>query len=107
MSTPTVLAVDGKSLPSITPTVLAVDGNSLLHRAFHASARTMYRTPDGAQGWAVRGLLSQLVAHLLGVPSLLVDMKKAALVCVALDHFGPAPRGVLRWMLVPKLATPN
>ena len=33
-----------------TPTVLAVDGNSLLHRAFHASARTMYRTPDGASG---------------------------------------------------------
>src|SRR4029079_11177082 len=45
-----------------TPTVLAVDGNSLLHRAFHASARTMYRTPDGRPMWAVRGLLSQLVA---------------------------------------------
>src|SRR4051812_1025070 len=44
------------------PTVLAVDGNSLLHRSFHAQARTMYRTPDGAQGWAIRGLLSQLVA---------------------------------------------
>lgn len=42
------------------PTVLAVDGNSLLHRSFHAQASTMYRTPDGAQGWAVRGLLSQL-----------------------------------------------
>ena len=48
---------------AVTPTVLAVDGNSLLHRAFHASARTMYRTPDGAQGWAVRGLLSQLVVR--------------------------------------------
>jgi len=52
-------------------------------------------------------LLSQVVAHLLGAPSLLVDMKKAALVCVRVDHFGPAPRGVLRWMLVPKLAAPN
>lgn len=44
------------------PTILAVDGNSLLHRSFHAQASSMYRTPDGAQGWAVRGLLSQLVA---------------------------------------------
>lgn len=41
-------------------TILAVDGNSLLHRSFHAQASSMYRTPDGEQGWAVRGLLSQL-----------------------------------------------
>lgn len=43
-------------------TLLAVDGNSLLHRAFHASAATGFRTPDGRPGWAVRGLLSQLVS---------------------------------------------
>ncbi len=43
-------------------TVLAVDGNSLLHRAFHASARSGFRTADGRPAWAVRGLLSQLVA---------------------------------------------
>jgi DNA polymerase-1 len=42
--------------------LLAVDGNSLLHRSFHASARTGFRTPDGRPMWAVRGLLSQLVA---------------------------------------------
>jgi len=45
-----------------TRTLLAVDGNSLLHRAFHASARTGYRLADGQPRWAVRGLLSQLVA---------------------------------------------
>jgi DNA polymerase-1 len=45
-----------------TRTLLAVDGNSLLHRSFHASARTGFRTPDGRPMWAVRGLLSQLVA---------------------------------------------
>ena len=45
-----------------TPTVLAVDGNSLLHRAFHDSARSGFRTPDGRPGWAVRGLLAQLLA---------------------------------------------
>jgi len=47
----------------MTPrTLLAVDGNSLLHRSFHASARTAFRTPDGRPRWAVRGLLSQLVS---------------------------------------------
>ena len=84
MSIPTVLAVDGKSLPPITPTVLAVDGNSLLHRAFHASARTMYRTPDGAQGWAVRGLLSQLVSA--------VDRVCADVVVVGFDDRGNSSR---------------
>lgn len=48
--------------PTDAPTVLAVDGNSLLHRAFHASARTGFRTADGRPAWAVRGLLSQLAA---------------------------------------------
>jgi 5'-3' exonuclease len=67
-----------------TPTVLAVDGNSLLHRAFHASARTMYRTPDGAQGWAVRGLLSQLLAA--------VDRVCADAVVVGFDDRGNSSR---------------
>src|SRR3954467_7932015 len=66
------------------PTVLAVDGNSLLHRAFHASARTMYRTPDGVQGWAVRGLLSQLVAA--------VDRVCADVVVVGFDDRGNSSR---------------
>lgn len=42
--------------------VLAVDGNSLVHRAFHSQARTGFRSGDGRPRWAVRGLLSQLVA---------------------------------------------
>lgn len=59
------------------PTVLAVDGNSLLHRAFHASARSGFRTGDGRPAWAVRGLLSQLVAA--------VDRTSADLVVVGFD----------------------
>ena len=43
-------------------TILAVDGNSLLHRSFHACARTGFRTAAGEPAWAVRGLLSQLTA---------------------------------------------
>ncbi len=42
--------------------VLAIDGNSLVHRSFHAQARTGLRSPDGRPMWAVRGLLSALVA---------------------------------------------
>lgn len=42
--------------------LLAVDGNSLLHRSFHAQAATGLRDASGRPMWAVRGLLSQLVA---------------------------------------------
>ena len=67
-----------------TPTVLAVDGNSLLHRSFHAQARSMYRTPDGEQGWAVRGLLSQLLVA--------VDRVCADVVVVGFDDRGNSSR---------------
>lgn len=49
-------------LVRMTKTLLALDGNSVLHRSFHAGARTGYRTDAGRPGWAVRGLLDQLVA---------------------------------------------
>ncbi len=65
------------------PTVLAVDGNSLLHRAFHASARTGFRL-DGRPAWAVRGLLSQLVAA--------VDRVCADAVVVGFDDRGNSMR---------------
>lgn len=46
----------------MTPIVLAVDGNSLLHRSYHALAGTNARTVAGEPIWAVRGLLTQVVA---------------------------------------------
>lgn len=49
-------------------------------------------------------LLAHLVAWVLNAPGLLVDMKKSALVRIDIDPFNAAPRGVLRWMLVPKFA---
>jgi phosphohistidine phosphatase len=49
-------------------------------------------------------LLSALVAFLLGAPSLQVEMKKAALVRIDCDRFGAEPRGVLKWMLTPRLS---
>jgi 5'-3' exonuclease len=42
--------------------VLAVDGNAIVHRAFHSQAGSGFRSADGRPVWAVRGLLSQLVA---------------------------------------------
>lgn len=41
---------------------MVVDGNSLVHRSFHALARTGARTDGNEPIWAVRGLLTQLVA---------------------------------------------
>jgi phosphohistidine phosphatase len=49
-------------------------------------------------------LMSHLAAYLLNAPGLIVDMKKSAMVRIDLDAFGTAPRGVLRWMILPKLA---
>jgi 5'-3' exonuclease len=42
--------------------VLAVDGNSLVHRSYHSQAGTGLHGAGGDPIWAVRGLLTQLVA---------------------------------------------
>ncbi|MCU1237082.1 MAG: putative phosphohistidine phosphatase, SixA [Candidatus Solibacter sp.] len=46
-------------------------------------------------------LMSSLTAFLLDSPSLMVDMKKAALVRIDVERVGPKPRGILKWMLTP------
>lgn len=50
-------------------------------------------------------LFSALTAYLLGSPDLPIDFKKGALACVEVDHFGPEPQAILKWMLTPKLAS--
>jgi len=49
--------------------------------------------------------LSQIAAYLLGTPDLRIELKKAGLVRVDLEKFGPAPSGILKWVLAPKLAS--
>jgi phosphohistidine phosphatase len=49
-------------------------------------------------------LMSATVAYLLGSRSLLVDMKKAALVRIDVERPAAEPRGVLKWMLTPALS---
>lgn len=61
-----------------SPVVLAVDGNSLVHRSFHAMAST------DQPMWAVRGLLSQLVAA--------VDRVRPVAVVVGFDDAGRSHR---------------
>jgi len=46
-------------------------------------------------------LMSSMVAFLLDSPALCVEMKKAALVRIDCDRFGPKAAGVLKWMLTP------
>ncbi len=49
-------------------------------------------------------LFGQLAAYLLGTPETQVDFKKGALFAAELQQAGTRPRGVLKWMLTPKLA---
>jgi phosphohistidine phosphatase len=42
--------------------------------------------------------------YLLGAPELRVDFKKGAMVRIDLPEMGVQPRGVLKWMMAPKLA---
>lgn len=46
-------------------------------------------------------LMSSVAAFLLDSPALRVEMKKAALVRIDCDRFGPKAGGVLKWMLTP------
>jgi phosphohistidine phosphatase len=48
-------------------------------------------------------LMANLAAYLLNAPGLIVDMKKSAMLRIDVARLGPAPRGILRWMIIPKL----
>ena len=49
-------------------------------------------------------LMSSLLAYLLATPTLAVDFKKAGLVRLDCDRFGPEPHGTFKWMLTPATA---
>jgi len=48
-------------------------------------------------------LLGMTVGYLLGAPAMRVDLKKAALVRIDQEVLSGTPRGVLKWMLTPRL----
>jgi phosphohistidine phosphatase len=49
-------------------------------------------------------LLGRLAAFLLNAPSLEIEMKKSALVRIDVESVRSAPRGILRWMIIPRMA---
>jgi phosphohistidine phosphatase len=49
-------------------------------------------------------LFSHLAAYLLDAPTLRIDFKKGALMRIDLESAGNLPRGLLRWMLTPRLS---
>jgi phosphohistidine phosphatase len=48
-------------------------------------------------------LMSALYAHLLGTPSLIVQVKKASLGCISMEGVGARPRGALFWLITPAI----
>ena len=49
-------------------------------------------------------LLSLVYAYLLGSPAVQIDVKKGSLGRIDVDRLGAQPRGLLRWLIYPKLA---
>ncbi|MBI4906429.1 MAG: phosphohistidine phosphatase SixA [Acidobacteria bacterium] len=65
------------------------------------------RMHKGAHSVLVSGhepLTGMLTGYLLNAPQLAIDVKKGCLIRVDVEAFGPQPRGVLKWMLTPRLA---
>ena len=48
-------------------------------------------------------LLSSTMSHLLNAPTLRVEVKKGAMIAIEFESLRGEPRGVLRWMLIPRL----
>jgi phosphohistidine phosphatase SixA len=63
-----------------------------------------YRSEEQLMVVGHEPLLGELVSYLLDSPSLRVDMRKATMVAISLGGLRGAPRGVLQWMVTPRLA---
>ncbi|HEX8984994.1 MAG TPA: histidine phosphatase family protein [Bryobacteraceae bacterium] len=52
-------------------------------------------------------LLSETASWLLGAGGTIIDLKKGAMLSIAVDTLKKPQRGVLEWLLTPKLAAPG
>lgn len=50
-------------------------------------------------------LTGLLIGHLCGTPNLTVDVKKGSITRIDVAGLGPHPRGILKWILTPRLAS--
>jgi phosphohistidine phosphatase len=66
--------------------------------------RTVYKSSESILLASHQPLVGRCTGYLLGVPELAVDFKKGAVVRIDFEQFSVKPRGMLRWMVVPKLA---
>jgi phosphohistidine phosphatase len=64
----------------------------------------MHKTESSVMIVGHEPLFSSVYAYLLGAPSAQVDVKKGSLGRIDMDRFSGQPRGVLRWLIYPKLA---
>jgi len=68
--------------------------------------RAHARGGDGADSILVVGhepLFSATASWMLGSARIMIDFRKAALVRIDFETLGAEPRGVLRWMITPRL----
>ena len=66
--------------------------------------RNLYRGAHSILLSSHEPLMGRCTGFFLGYTDLLVDFKKGAIVRIDVESFGVQPRGLLKWMLVPKLA---
>lgn len=105
------------SLILSSPYIRAIQTAKLAGEPVVIQSLVPYGTPEGVwndlrdheQQTAVllaghQPLMSQLAAWLLAAPALNIDMKKAALVRIDVEGLRGKPRGILRWMITPRLA---
>jgi phosphohistidine phosphatase len=75
----------------------------------HASPRDVWdeirdhRESDTVMLVGHEPLFSQSISYLLNTPTLQVDVKKGSVTAIEMQSFRGEPRGVLKWMLTPKL----
>jgi phosphohistidine phosphatase len=75
-----------------------------------SSARAVWRELGAHAGEAAvllaghEPLLSETASYLVGASRVVVDLKKGALLRIDLEVSGAEPRGVIQWLLTPKLA---
>jgi phosphohistidine phosphatase len=101
-----------KQTAEIAAEVLKYDGDIEESAAFTPdsppqAAWTDLRGRKGYESILVAGhepLLSATASWMLGSSRIMVDFRKSALVRIDFESVGPEPRGILRWMITPKLA---
>jgi phosphohistidine phosphatase len=50
-------------------------------------------------------LFTNLAGYLLGAPDVQIDVKKGSVLRIDFDNFPSKPKGILRWLLIAKLAS--